>query len=49
MLTSDVEKIINKPPALWAADWTREPLGRCVGALRLFISPFDDVLKELLS
>jgi hypothetical protein len=26
MLTSDVEKIINKPPALWAADRTREPL-----------------------
>ena len=41
MLTSDVEKIINKPPALWAADWTREPLGRRVRALRLFISPFD--------
>jgi hypothetical protein len=49
MLNSDVEKIINKPLELWAAHWTREPLGRRVVALRLFISPLIDVLKELLS
>ena len=33
MLNGDVEKIINKPLKLWAADWTREPLGRRVAPL----------------
>jgi hypothetical protein len=41
MINSQVEKIINKPLKLWAADRTREPLRRHVGALRLFNRSFD--------